>query len=339
MKRKGYLFETLYSFENLHEAFKKAFRGSGRTEEACRFHFQFETELLKLREELRSNTYQPARYRYFKTFDPKERTISVAPFRDRVVHHGVVRVLEPVFEPTFIFDSYATRKGKGTHRAVKRAQKYMRSGFHYYKADIRKYFDSVDHNVLLGLVRRKIKDGKVLELVERIIRNNDVSRGLAHGKGLPVGNLTSQFFANVYLNPLDHFVKDQMGVKCYVRYMDDMVVFADSKAYLKGVMQELRMFLHDELKLSLNPRSTFLNSRRNGLPFLGFRIFPRLIRVKRENLKRVKGKLKGRKRELREGLITEERFVMSVGSMFDHLSFANSFQLRSAILSPGAGVG
>ena len=132
MKKKGYLFETLYSFENLHEAFKKAFRGSGRTEEACRFHFHLERELLKLREELQSNTYRPARYRYFKTFDPKERTISVAPFRDRVVHHGVVRVLEPIFEPTFIFDSYATRKGKGTHRAVKRAQKFMRSGFHYY---------------------------------------------------------------------------------------------------------------------------------------------------------------------------------------------------------------
>ena len=109
----------------------------------------------------------------------------------------VVRVLEPVFEPTFIFDSYATRKGKGTHRAVKRAQKFMRSGFHYYKADIRKYFDSVDHDVLLGLVRRKIKDEKVLKLVEQIIRNSDVSRGLVCGKGLPVGNLTSQFFANV----------------------------------------------------------------------------------------------------------------------------------------------
>jgi RNA-directed DNA polymerase len=339
MKKKGYLFETLYSFENLHEAFKKAFRGSGRTEEACRFHFHLERELLKLREELQSNTYRPARYRYFKTFDPKERTISVAPFRDRVVHHGVVRVLEPIFEPTFIFDSYATRKGKGTHRAVKRAQKFMRSGFHYYKSDIRKYFDSVDHEVLLGLVSRKIKDGKVLELVERIIRNSDVSRGLSCGKGLPVGNLTSQFFANVYLSPLDHFAKDQMGVKCYVRYMDDMVIFADSRVYLKEVMAELKTFLNDELKLSLNPRSTFLNSRRSGLPFLGFRIFPRLIRVKRENLKRVKGKLKKRKRELREGLITEERFVMSAGSMFDHLGFADSFQLRSAMLRCGAGVG
>jgi RNA-directed DNA polymerase len=339
MKRKGNLFETLYSFENLHEAFKKAFRGSGRTQEACQFHFHLEPELLKLRDELKSNTYRPAIYRYFKTFDPKERTISVAPFRDRVVHHGIVRVLEPVFEPTFIFDSYATRKGKGTHRAVKRAQKFMGSGFHYYKADVRKYFDSVDHDVLLGLVCRKIKDGKVLELVERIIRNSDVSRGLACGKGLPVGNLTSQFFANVYLNPLDHLVKDEMGVKCYIRYMDDMVFFADSSAYLKEVMEKLKIFLKDELKLSLNPRSTFLNSRRNGLPFLGFRIFPRLVRVKRENLKRVKGKLKKRKKELREGLITEERFVMSARSMFEHLSFANSFQLRSAMLRPGAGVG
>ena len=133
MKRRGLLFENLYSFENLYEAFKKAFRGSGRTEGACRFHFHLESELLKLKEELKTNTYFPAKYRYFKTFDPKERTISVAPFRDRVVHHAVVRVLEPIFEPTFIFDSYATRKEKGTHRAVKRAQKYLKMGFYYLK--------------------------------------------------------------------------------------------------------------------------------------------------------------------------------------------------------------
>ena len=339
MKRKGYLFENLCSFENLYEAFKKAFRGTGRTEETCRFHFHLERELLKLKEELEAKSYRPARFRYFKTFDPKERTISVAPFRDRVVHHGVVRILEPVFEPTFIFDSYATRKGKGAHRAVKRAQNYLKNGFYYYKSDVLKYFDTVDHDVLLGLVRRKIKDRNVLELVERIIRNADVSRGLAHGKGLPIGNLTSQFFANVYLNPLDHLLKDQMGVKRYVRYMDDMVIFSDSKVYLKDVLREVRTFLADPLKLSLNPRSTFLNSRLNGLPFLGFRVFSNVIRVRKENLKRVKGKLKERKKQLRAGLITEERFVMSVRSMFDHLSFADSFHLRSLIFVPRAGVG
>jgi len=339
MKRKGYLFEKLYSFENLYAAFKKAFKGSGRTEEACRFHFHLESELLKLKEELKSDTYRPARYRYFKTFDPKERTISVAPFRDRVVHHAVVRVLEPIFESTFIFDSYATRKEKGAHRAVKRAQKYLKRGFYYFKADVLKYFDSVDHDILLGLVRRKIKDQRVLELVERIIRNSDVSRGLARGRSLPIGNLTSQFFANVYLDPLDHLIKDRLGVKCYVRYMDDMVLFSDSKVYLKDALREVRTFLGDQLKLTLNPRSTFLNSRLNGLPFLGFRIFPNVIRVKRENLKRVKSKLKERKKEFHAGLITEERYVMSVRSMFDHLSFANSFHLRSSVFVPRAGVG
>jgi len=339
MKREGNLFKNLCSFENLCEAFRKAFKGSGRTEEACRFHFHVEKELLNLKRELESGTYHPARYRYFKTFDPKERTISVAPFRDRVVHHAVVRVIEPVFEPTFIFDSYATRKGKGTHKAVKRAQAFLKKGFYYYKADVLKYFDSVDHDILLSLVRRKIKDEKVLKLVERIIRNSDVSRGLAGGKGLPIGNLTSQFFANVYLDPLDHLIKDKMGVKSYIRYMDDVVFVSASKDYLKGAFKEVKKFLSDQLNLTLNPRSTFLNSRLNGLPFLGFRIFPNVIRVKRENLKRAKGKLKERKKEFHKGLITEDRFVMSARSMFEHLSFADSFTLRNSVLVPRAGVG
>ena len=148
MKRTGYLFETIYSFDNLYKAFKKAFKGSGRTPDSCRFHFNLENELLKLKNELESGIYQPEKYRFFKIFDPKERIISVAPFRDRVVHHAVVRVLEPIFEKTFIYDSYATRKFKGTHRAVKRAQNFLNKNFFYLKTDIKKYFNSIDHGRL-----------------------------------------------------------------------------------------------------------------------------------------------------------------------------------------------
>jgi hypothetical protein len=200
-----------------------------------------------------------------------------------------------------------------------------------------KYFDSIDHGILLGLVRRKVKDEKVLKLVERITRNSDASGGLEVGKGLPIGNLTSQFFANVYLDPLDHFLKDQMGVKYYVRYMDDMVVFSNSKENVKGIKRDIERFLAERLQLKFNPKATFLNARVHGLPFLGFRVFPKLIRVKRENLKRIKSRLQKRKDEFQKGLITEDRFVMSVRSMFEHVSFANSFRLRESVLVSRAG--
>ena len=332
MKRKGFLFEDLVSLKHMYDAFRRAFRGAGRTGEACRFHFHLERELLALMKELKTGTYRPARYRYFKIFDPKERTISVAAFRDRVVHHALVGVLEPFLDPGFIYDSYATRKGKGTHSAIRRAQGWLKKNYWYLKIDVNKYFDSVDHEILSNLIRKKVKDGKVLDLVRVILRNSDHSRGLAHGKGLPIGNMTSQFFANVYLDALDHFVKDRMGVRYYLRYMDDMVFFSGSRKYLKNVLKEVEAFLDGRLGLSLNPGATFLNSRMNGLPFLGFRVFPDLIRVKKENLKRIKKKLEQKRREFETGLITEECFVMSARSMFDHIGFANSLILRNRVL-------
>lgn len=152
----------------------------------------------------------------------------MAPFRDRVVHHALVGALEPIYERCFINDSYATRKGKGTHRAVRRAQAFMRKTQGYLKTDVEKYFDRIDHAILQGIIERKIKDRNLLKLIGLIIANSDRSRGLAKGKGLPIGNLTSHFLANVYLDPLDHFLKDGLGLRYYVRYMDDMVFFSYS---------------------------------------------------------------------------------------------------------------
>ncbi|MBN2374713.1 group II intron reverse transcriptase domain-containing protein [bacterium] len=333
MKRTGCLFKSFCSFGNLYFAFKKAFRAAGASEEACRFCFNLETELLKLKDDLEKGAYSPARYRYFKIFDPKERTISVAPFRDRVAHHALIRVIEPLFDMSFIYDSYATRKGKGTHRAIRRAQYFLRKNACFLKMDVAKYFDSIDQDILLAFLRRKIKDNHLLELMERIVRNSDTSRGIKAGKGLPIGNLTSQFFANVYLDALDHFIKEKLDIKYYIRYMDDMVIFSDSKDYLKKVLNDVADYLADCLKLDLNPRSTFLNSHLNGLPFLGFRIFSNTIRVKNENLRRIGRRIRRRESELKEGIITEERFIMCIQSMFAHLGFADSLMLRRAMLS------
>ncbi len=338
MKRVGCLFDRMYSFENLLTAFRKAYRGTGRTNEACQFNFNLEKELLQLKRELESKTYVPATYRYFTIFDPKERTISVAPFRDRVVHHAVVSALEPIFENCFIHDSYATRKGKGTHRAIKRAQQFLKKNRYYLKMDISKYFYSVDHTILLGLIGKKIKDKKLMSLVDRIIRNGDAGRGISTGKGLPIGNLTSQFFANVYLNPVDHYIKETLQVKAYIRYMDDIVLFSDSKERLKEWFKDIEAFLNHMLGLKLNNRATCLNTGLHGLSFLGFRLFPNLIRIKKENLKRMKRRIKEKVHLFSNGNIEEDKFVMSIRSLFEHIRFSNSYRLRNACLIKRADV-
>ena len=337
MKRHGHLFEKITSYENLFCAFKKAFKGAGKTAEACAFHFALEPELLKLKEELVQGTYNPRPYHYFKIYDPKERTISVAPFRDRVVHHAVVGVLEDIYEPCFIFDSYATRKGKGTHKALARARRFLKKNGYYLKTDVAKYFDSADHGILSDLLKRKIKDRKTLDLVRRIISNSDQSRGQRCGRGLPIGNLTSQFFANVYLNPLDHYIKDELGIKYYIRYMDDMVVFSESKEELKKVLAKMKTFLLEKLDLALHANVTAINHRIHGLPFLGFRVFPNLVRIKPENLKRIKKRWQKRETDFLNGRINETQLADCVRAMWAHMDHADSYGLRRQMTALKAG--
>ena len=290
------------------------------------FFFNMENELLAIQKELVEMTYQPSEYSYFKIYDPKERNIAVAPFRDRVVHHAIVGTLEPVYEKRYIYDSYATRKGKGTHRAIKRAQDFLRKNKWFLKTDVRRYFESIDHEILLDIIKRKIKDNKLLEIIVRIIRN-----GGQDGRGIPIGNLTSQFFANVYLDVLDHYLKDELGVKYYIRYMDDIVIFSDDRRYLKDLKVLLEEYLKNNLKLALKERSTFINQRLNGLSFLGRRIYPNLIRIKRENLDRCLRKLKTREKEYNRGDISSERFLESAASMMGYLSGGNTYNLRNRI--------
>lgn len=325
MKRVGGLFEQFVSFENLLSAYQKARKGAVGKRETQHFTFLLEYELFRLQRELRNGAYQPAPYRYFQIHDPKERTISVAAFRDRVVHHALINVLEPIYERCFIFDSYATRKGKGTHKAVCRAQHFLAQTGWFWKTDIDKYFDSMQQDILLALLRRKIKDAKLLTVAERIIRN-----GGAGGKGLPIGNLTSQFFANVYLNRFDHFVKQTLGVRHYIRYMDDFVLFHPDRSTLKSYRTPVRNFLKEELDLQLKASATFLNSSTNGLTFLGRRIFPAVIRLARPNGKRMLRRMTVRQKEFAAGQIDEDTFLQSMNSYWAHLEDFPG--LRHAIL-------
>lgn len=307
MRRINHLFEEASSFERLRYSALKARRGNLHSAGAQAFFFHLENEILRLRDELLAGDYRPGPYRYFEIKDPKPRTIAVAPFRDRVVHHAVVAVLEPVFEKVFIRDSYACRPDKGTHRAVFRAQQFLKDNNWYLKADIEQFFASVNHDRLMAIIERKIKDSRLLDLVGKIIRNGS--------PGLPIGNLTSQFFANVYLDRLDHFVKDRLGIRYYLRYMDDFVVLGPDKDVLLRLRNQVAHFLAAELSLELKTTSTFVNQRINGLPFLGVRIFPSLIRLKRPAFVRGRRRLRLREHAWASGEI-DDKEMLSVGNSY-----------------------
>lgn len=314
-------------------AHKKARSGASNKRETMAFTFHLEDELFRLQEELQGGHYQPRPYRYFNIRDPKARTISVADFRDRVVHHALINVLEPLYERCFIHDSYATRKGKGTHKAIARAQCFLRKTGWFWKTDIEKYFDSIQQETLLSLLERKIKDGRLLEVAARIIRNGGIAPCTPDGGklGLPIGNLTSQFFANVYLNGFDYFVKEELGQQYYIRYMDDFVVFEKDKAALKSIRPAVAAYLLEKLGLRLKPSATFLNSSANGLTFLGRRIFPRAIRLARPNGYRMLHRMKRKQREFEAGEMTEQDFVQSMNSYWAQLE--PFFGLRQQLLT------
>jgi retron-type reverse transcriptase len=309
MKRIGKLFDTFCSYDNLHKAWRKAYKGSNRNADSLRFFYRLETELLALQEALASGEWQPQPYRYFEIFDPKQRTISVASFRDRVVHHALIRVLEPVYERRFIFDSYATRPAKGSHAAVARAQDFIRHNQWFFKSDVEKYFDSIRHDRLMEILACTIKDKMLLQVLEKIVRN-----GGQNGVGLPIGNLTSQFLANVYLHPFDMFIKQDLQCRHYLRYMDDFVVFDPDKEHLKEVRIAADYYLRIHLDLHLKESASYLNSASNGLSFLGKRIFPSAIRLHNHNGRRITRRLKRREYQWQKGELDDETFQSSVNS-------------------------
>ena len=326
MKRHGRLFEKIATFENLLLASRKALRGKRDRPPVAAFYFRLEPELLKLESELLDDTYVPLPYRTFMVYEPKPRRICAADIRDRVVHHAICNVLDPVFEAFSIAGSYACRKGKGTHRAIRRAQVFSRKCEYFLKVDVEKFFESVDHRRLKDLLERRFKDRRLLDLLGRII-DHPIAGG-APGKGLPIGNLTSQYFANFYLGWLDHLLKDELGVRSYLRYMDDMLLFGDDKPVLHRRLSDMGRFLKDRLLLGVREKATILARVSQGIPFLGVRVFPGLIRLQRSGWTRFKRKLRERERAYAEGRMDESAFVQSVQSLLGHVRHADTHHLR-----------
>ena len=344
MKRYGNLYPAIIDFENLLEAAYRARRGKRYRPDVAAFHFHQEEELLRLREELASKTYQPGAYRAFYIRDPKRRLISAAPYRDRVVHHALCRVIEPVFERGFIFSSYANRVGKGTHAALDRATYYARRYPYALKCDIEKYFPTIDHEILFERIARKIKCRDTLWLIERIVKNSnpqeevvryfpgdDLFTPVERRRGIPIGNLTSQFFANVYLDSLDHFVHERLGQPAYLRFADDFVIFAQRKETLSVLLPELRSHL-EGLRLRLHPTKCHVLPVRDGVPFLGWQVFPAHRRLRRRTGVRFQRRLQELARGNAAGQIPLDRVWASVMSWIGHLAHGDTYGLRSKLL-------
>jgi RNA-directed DNA polymerase len=329
MKRHGHLYEKIATFENLLLASKKAMVSKKSKRPVASFYFNLENELIRLKDELESETYHPLPYTQFEICEPKPRKICSSDFRDRVVHHAICNLIDPILENRSIYDSYACRPSKGSHLAVQRCQGFARQFDYYLKCDIRKFFESTDHAVLKDRLRRVFKDPKLLRLLDIIIDHK--VPGYAAGRGLPIGNLTSQHFANFYLGELDHFLKDRMKVKGYVRYMDDFISFSNDKIFLQELLGHINKFVREELKLDLKEKATTLAPVSEGVSFLGFRVFRNIIRIKRENLVRMRRKIRRKEELFLKGEISEKELIQSVGSISAHVSHVNSLAIRREI--------
>ena len=343
MKTFKQLFSHITPFENLLLAAEKAQKGKRYKNSVATFHFNLENNLLQLQEELNNQRYSPGAYRTFYIHDPKERMISAAPYRDRVIHHALCNVIEPIFERSFIFDSYANRKGKGIHRGIERYQKYARRYQYVLKCDIRKFFASIDHEILRQVLFRKIVCPRTRWLIDLIINNSnpqeehirwfpgdDLFTPLERRRGLPIGNLTSQFWGNVYLNGFDHFVKEVLRVPGYIRYVDDFVLLSDSKQELQFWKEEITTFLA-RLRLLPHPSKTQIHQTADGIPFLGYRVFPNHRHVRKEKVRRYRRYLFKNLKLRQNGKLDPQTLENQLNAWLGHIRHGQSKRLEYEI--------
>ncbi len=321
-------FDTVASFANLRAAARHAARGKRATASVARFLFGLERELLALQRELQAGTWRPGVPFLFEILDPKPRTISAAPFRDRVVHHALIDPIEQRLDGWLCAETFACRRGKGQHRALGHAQRLLRRHGWFLKLDVKSFFPSLRHDVVMATLAEVVADARTLRLCEAIVR-----QPAGASCGLPIGNLTSQWFANLVLGRLDRHVLFALRPAGYARYMDDFVLFAGDQQTLRAMHGEVATFLADQLQLALKPSATILAPATQGLPFLGWRIYRGLRRLRPENLRRTRARLRQRRRQLANGAIDERRYADSVRAVTEHLRQGNALRLRRALFA------
>lgn len=343
MKTHRHLWQRVVSPENLMAAAADAMRGKRGRGSAARFFSRWETEVWRLHEELVCGEYRPGAYTYFKIHEPKERMVAAAPFRDRVVHHALVRVLQPIFEPRFIEDSFACRPGKGTHAGMRRAAQFARRFPCALKCDIRRYFPSIDHDLLMAQIGRVVTDAAVLGLVGTILASHTDSKRRVYGEtlfdgrevgcGLPIGNLTSQFFANIHLDAFDHFIKHELGVKGYVRYVDDFLIFGADRPTVRAWGESAREYLRGQ-HLEIHPDKYRLCHSAQGVDFCGFVVrSDGRIRIRRASVRRFEQKFRHRKWQWRHGECIAADVRATVQAWVGHAAHAQSWRLRREVLA------
>lgn len=340
------LFPHLVAWDNLWLAYHKAARGKRGREAAATFEFQLADQLLAIQSELLSGSYQPGAYRQFVIHEPKRRQISAAPFRDRVVHHALCRVIEPLFESRFHPHSYANRIGKGTHRAIDQLQTYARRYRYVLRLDIVQHFPSLDHAILRQELFAVVADSQVRWLIDAILHSGegvlaevydmvyfpgDSLLDRLRPRGLPIGNLTSQFWSNCYLNPLDWFVTRKLGCRVYLRYVDDFALFADSKQQLWAWRTEIVSFLR-ALRLTIHEREGQVMPVADGIPWLGFVVYPEYRKLKQRNVGAFRRRLAGNISLYRQGQISFGELDASVQGWINHVRYGDTWGLRNMLL-------
>ena len=355
MKTYRSLYPQVVAWENLELAYRRARKGKRGRGPVAAFEFDRERNLTELHAELLQQTYRPGPYHSFVIHEPKRRLISAAPFRDRVVHHALCNVIEPIFERRFIFDSYANRVGKGTHRALDRCTALSRRFRYVLPCDVRRFFPSIDHAILRGMLARYLADPEVMGLIDRILESGvgvlseeyemvwfpgDDLLAAARPRGLPIGNLTSQFWANCYLDALDQFVKRELGCPAYLRYVDDTLFFSDDKRQLWDWRAAIVEFLAG-LRLTIHENCAQPRPVTEGVPFLGFLVYPDHRRLKRRKGVYFQQRFKRLVAEFAAGRLSFDDLSASVQGWVNHARTGDTWGLRRAILGscvlPGGG--
>lgn len=342
------VYKTLCTYENLYESYLQARKCKRYRDEVLEFSFNVEEKLMEISEELKNNDYKVGGYREFYVYEPKQRLIMALPFKDRVVQWGVYQLLNPIFDKTYIYDSYGCRVGKGTLRAVQRLHYWLKKvgksdkKFYYLKLDVSKYYYRVDHEVLIDILRRKLRDKEMLQLLTTIITyegtlfglklNGDVNNpeDKVARKGIPIGNLTSQMFANLYLNELDQYCKRDLSIRYYVRYMDDVIILSDDKKKLHEYKQLIETFLQEVLKLNLNNK-TAIRPISQGIEFVGYRLWPTHVKIRKSTSLKMKKRLKYVKKQYERNEIPFDKVNATVQSYMGILKHCNSYRLQNKI--------
>lgn len=320
-------FEDLIHIENLLLAWQEFLPGKRNKKDVQEFQFHLMDNILSLHHNLSNGSYQHGGYQEFRINDPKPRIIHKASVRDRLLHHAVYRILYPFFDDTFIADSFSCRKDKGTHRAMERFKRFAyivsknnTKTCWILKCDIKKFFHSIDQTILLRLLSERITDERIVDVLKEIIGSFDSGRPRI---GLPLGNLTSQLFSNVYMNEFDQFVKHQLKLKYYIRYADDFVIFSEDKRYLKNIIPQIGDFLHTTLKLNLHPDKIYIKTLYSGMDFLGWVHFPGHRVLRNKTKQRIFKRLKIKNKEA------------TISSYLGLLKHGNAQKIRNEVLKLG----